>query len=84
LRSAARLSAQRPTNKMIALCGLESKSSHIRNACPKSSPASRLTAAQVRVLDLSNPPPRPERLALGDAFEPEQATNQATVRLTAP
>jgi hypothetical protein len=32
--------------------------------------------------------PRPERqcesFALGDAFEPEQATNQATVRPTAP
>jgi hypothetical protein len=35
---------------MIALCGLESKLSHIGNACPKSSSASRLTAAQVRSL----------------------------------
>src|SRR5262245_28705523 len=45
---------------------------------PKSFSTSRLTAAQVRVLDLSQSAASPGAavrvLALGDAFEPEQAT----------
>jgi hypothetical protein len=64
-----------PRKQKIALCGFESKSSHIRNACPKSFSASRLTPAQVRVLDLSQSAASPGAavrvLALGDAFEPE-------------
>jgi hypothetical protein len=47
---------------------------------PKSSSASRLTAAQVRVLDLSQSAASPGAavrvLALEDAFELEQATNR--------
>jgi hypothetical protein len=55
---------------------------------PNSSSASRLTAAQVRALDSSQsaaPPGAAVRvLALEDAFDPEQATDQATVRPRAP
>jgi hypothetical protein len=55
---------------------------------PKSSSASRLTAAQVRVLDLSQSAASPGAavrvLALEDAFDPEQAIDQATVRPRAP
>jgi hypothetical protein len=47
-----------------------------------------LEAAQDRVLDLSQSPPPPERqcesLRLEMPSSPEQATNQATVRPTAP
>ena len=50
--------------------------------------ATSLILLRLRVLELSQSAASPGAavrvLALGDAFEPEQATNQATVRPTAP